>query len=261
VQGTGDTDPDSLIDTSMEGEHMSKHVVRRLVAGALMGVLALSIAVPAVAASGDGKVRVFHDSPDTPAVDIYANGALVPGLTGVTFGTVSPYLTLPQGSYTFQVKVSPSTPADPAALTATVTLGSRPLTVAAIGSLAGNGAPLQAKVYQDRSGTGGNISLLRVAHTSPNAPAVDVQLRLGKYWVPVIRNLAFGETAGYLPLPANIPFTSNPIKYDFRVVAAGTNTVVLSLPGTTLPRGGAVTVWAVGFLGSSFGPQVTIDGQ
>jgi len=235
--------------------------IRRLVAGALMGVLALSIVVPAVAASGNGKIRVFHDSPDTPAVDIYANGAPVPGLAGVTFGTVSPYLTLPQGAYTFQVKVSPSTPADPAALTATVTLGSRPLTVAAIGSLTGNGAPLQAMVYQDRSGIGGNLALLRVAHTSPNAPAVDVQLRVGKLWVPVIRNLAFGETAGYLPLPSNVPLTSNPIKYDFRVVAAGTSTVVLSLPGTMLPRGGAVTVWAVGLLGTTFGAQVTIDGR
>jgi len=236
--------------------------IRTLGAAALAGVLALSIALPAAASgSGEGKVRVFHNSPDTPAVDIYANGALVPGLTGVTFGTVSSYLSLPKGTYTFEVKVSPSTPAAPAALTAAVTLGNRPLTVAAIGSLTGNGAPLQAKVYQDRSGIGGNIALLRVAHTSPNAPAVDVQLRVGKFWVPVIRNLSFGETAGYLPLPANVPFTGNPIKYDFRVVATGTNDVVLSLPGTTLPRGGAVTVWAVGFLGTNFGAQVTLDGQ
>lgn len=236
--------------------------IRILGAAALAGVLALSIALPVAASgSGDGKVRVFHNSPDTPAVDIYANGALVPGLTGVTFGTVSGYLSLPKATYTFEVKVSPSTPASPAALTAAVTVGNRPLTVAAIGSLAGNGAPLQAKVYQDRSGVGGNLALLRVAHTSPNAPAVDVQLRVGKYWVPVIRNLAFGQTAGYLPLPANVPFTSNPIKYDFRVVAAGTDSVVLSLPGTTLPRGGAVTVWAVGFLGTNFGAQVTVDGQ
>jgi hypothetical protein len=232
---------------------------------ALTTLLALAFALPATSAAAEmGKIRAFHDSPDTPAVDIWVNGAKA--LTGVTFGTVSPYLVVPQGDYRIEVKVSPSGAGDPAALSRTVTLGSTPKTVAAIGSLAGDGGALRLKVLNDRRGIAGNWALLRVAHTSPDAPAVDVQLRLGRYWVPVIRSLAFGSATGYLPLPANNPFTGSPIKYDFRIVAAGTNTVVKTLDDVVLPKGRALTVWAVGFLTPlsgtpGFGVQITPDGR
>jgi hypothetical protein len=82
----------------------------------------------------------------------------------------------------------------------------------------------------------------------------------------VIRSLAFGSATGYLPLPANNPFTGSPIKYDFRIVAAGTNTVVKTLDDVVLPKGRALTVWAVGFLTPlsgtpGFGVQITPDGR
>jgi hypothetical protein len=201
--------------------------------------------------SKDGKLRAFHNSPDTPAVDIWVNGERV--LERVSYGDLSGYLSVPQGSYDIEVKVYPSIAGDPAALAATVKVGRSPLTVAAIGSLAGQGEGLQAQVYRDSDGPRWKIvSKLRVAHTSPDAPAVDVQVNLFDRWITVVPGLAFGESSHYLTLPA--------IGYDFRVVVAGTETVALDLPDTQLPRGTAVTVWAVNPV-SQIAAFISVDGR
>jgi Domain of unknown function (DUF4397) len=213
--------------------------LRVLVGAILAGALVLAFAAPAAATGGGtAKVRVFHNSPDTPAVDIYVNGAKT--LSNVSYGTLSDYLEVPKGIYNVQVKVAPSTASDPAALEAEVRLGRRPTTIAAIGSLTGDGEPLQLKVLRDRDTISRHLTRLRVAHTSPDAPAVDVQAKLFGRWVRVVRGLEFGETSGYLLAPAG--------KYRLRIVAAGTNTVVTDLGKVRLAGSTSYTAWAVGFL-------------
>jgi hypothetical protein len=214
--------------------------LRVLVGAILAAALVLAFAVPASAHGGGGtaKVRAFHNSPDTPAVDIYVNGAKA--LSGVTYGTLSGYLEVARGTYNVQVKVAPSTAADPAALEADVRLGSRPTTIAAIGSLTGDGGALQLKVLRDRDTSSRHLTRLRVAHTSPDAPAVDIQVKLAGRWYRIVRNLEFGEATGYLLLPA--------WSYRLRIVAAGTSTVVKDLGKVRLRGGTSYTAWAVGFL-------------
>jgi hypothetical protein len=213
--------------------------LRVLVGAILAAVLVLAFAVPASAhGGGTAKVRAFHNSPDTPAVDIYVNGAKA--LSDVTYGTLSGYLEVPRGTYNLQVKVAPSTTDDPAALKADVRLGSRPTTIAAIGSLTGDGGPLQLKVPRDRDTVSRYLTRLRVAHTSPDAPAVDVQVKLAGHWYRIVRDLEFGEATGYLVLPA--------WSYRLRIVAAGTNTVVKDLGKVRLKGSTSSTAWAVGFL-------------
>jgi hypothetical protein len=175
----------------------------------------------------------------------------------VTYGTLSDYLRVPQGTYHVQVKVAPSTAADPAALEADVRLGHRPTTIAAIGSLTGDGGPLQLKVLRDRDTVSRHLTRLRVAHTSPDAPAVDVQAKLFGRWVPIVRGLEFGEATGYLLLPA--------WSYRLRIVAAGTDTVVKDLGRVGLRGSTSYTAWAVGFLTPNddypgFGVFVSVDG-
>ena len=149
--------------------------LRVLVGAILTATLVLAFAAPASASGGGtAKVRAFHNSPDTPPVDIYVNGAKT--LPDVAYG-ISDYLEVPKGTYNVQVKVAPSTAGDPAALEADVRLGKRPTTIAAIGSLTGDGEPLQLKVLRDRDTISRRLTRLRVAHTSPDAPAVDVQAR------------------------------------------------------------------------------------
>ena len=219
--------------------------LRLLVGAILAAALVLAFAVPASAHGGGraAKVRAFHNSPDTPAVDIYVNGAKA--LSAVTYGTLSGYLEVPRGTYNVQVKVAPSTAADPAALEADVRLGSRPTTIAAIGSLTGDGGPLQLKVLRDRDTVSRHLTRLRVAHTSPDAPAVDIQVRLAGHWYRIVRNLSFGEASGYLLLPA--------WSYRLRIVAAGTSTVVKDLGKVRLKGGTSSTAWAVGFLSPNGG--------
>ena len=230
--------------------------LRVLVGAILAAALVLAFAVPASAhGGGTAKVRAFHNSPDTPAVDIYVNGART--LSEVTYGTLSDYLRVPQGTYHVQVKVAPSTAADPAALEADVRLGQRPVTIAAIGSLTGDGGPLQLKVLRDRDTVSRHLTRLRVAHTSPDAPAVDVQARLLGRWVPIVRGLEFGQATGYLLLPA--------WSYRLRIVAAGTDTVVKDLGRVRLRGSTSYTAWAVGFLTPQdsypgFGVFVSVDG-
>lgn len=231
-------------------------------------LLALSVAAPVSASSPMGKVRVFHDSPDAPAVDIIVKGGPFASdtkvLSNVAYGTISDYLVVPRATYHVKVNVAGTSTT---AIEADLTVGKRPLTVAAIGSLAGDGGAFGLKVLTDKASIRGNWALLRVAHTAPDAPAVDVQVRFGRLWIPIIRDLSFGDSTHYLPLPAKNPWTGRSIRYDFRIVAAGTNTVVKSLPNTVLKKGRAQTVWAVGFLSpqggntNGFGVKATLDGR
>ena len=212
--------------------------LRVLVGAILAAALVLALAAPASAGGGTAKVRAFHNSPDTPPVDLYVNGAKT--LANVAYGTLGDYLEVPPGTYNVQVKVAPSTDRDPAALEAEVRLGGRPTTIAAVGSLTGDGGPLRLKVLGDRDTSSRWLARLRVAHTSPDAPAVDVQARLAGRWVGVVGGLEFGQASGYLLLPA--------AGYRLRIVAAGANTVVEDLGRVRLEGGGSSTAWAVGFL-------------
>jgi hypothetical protein len=111
-------------------------------------------------------------------------------------------------------------------------------------------------VLRDRDTVTRYLTRLRVAHTSPDAPAVDVQAKLFGRWVPVVRGLEFGEASGYL-LPA--------WSYRLRIVAAGTSTVVKDLGKVRLKGGTSSTAWAVGFLSPDdsypgFDVFVSVDG-
>jgi hypothetical protein len=175
----------------------------------------------------------------------------------VTYGTLSDYLEVPKGPYNVQVKVAPSTASAPAALEAEVRLGRRPTTIAAIGSLTGDGGALRLKVLRDRDTVSRYLTRLRVVHTSPDAPAVDVPARLGGRWYRIVRDLEFGEATGYLLFPAG--------KYRLRIVAAGTNTLVKDLGKVRLKGSTSYTAWAVGFLSPKgdypgFGVFVSKDG-
>jgi hypothetical protein len=140
--------------------------LRVLVGAILAAALVLAFAAPASASGGGtAKVRAFHNSPDTPPVDIYVNGAKT--LSNVSYGTLSDYLKVPKGTYNVQAKVAPSTASDPAALQADVRFGRRPTTIAAIGSRTGDGGPLQLKVLGDRDTYSRHLTRLRVAHTAP----------------------------------------------------------------------------------------------
>ena len=110
------------------------------------------------------SIRIWHNSPDAPAVDILVNGQAA--LTNVPYGATSQYLPLPAGTYDVKVNVAGTTTT---VFSASLTLArGESYTAVAMGSVTGKGAPFGVKVLKDAT----SGALLRVLHASPNVPAV-----------------------------------------------------------------------------------------
>ncbi|AEV16080.1 hypothetical protein TCCBUS3UF1_10350 [Thermus sp. CCB_US3_UF1] len=196
----------------------------------LLGVL-LALAAGGLALAQGAMVRVAHLSPDAPAVDVLVNGQRA--ITNLAFKEVTPYLALPAARV--RVQVVPAGQNSPAVIDAELDLREGVYyTVAATGFL----AQIRPQVYTDalaglfpRAG----FARVRVVHTSPDAPAVDVAVKGGAVLFP---NLPFPRASEYLVVPAG--------RYDLEVRVAGTNQVALNLPGVNLESGKTYTVFAVG---------------
>lgn len=205
--------------------------LKALTATAFAGVLMLAAVAPTFAAD-KAMVRVLHASPDAPAVDVYVNGTKA--LSDVTFKTLSDYLPLDAGQYTLEVKAA-GTDTVVTSADATVEAGQE-YTVAAIGKV----ADIKLTVLVDDGIAESGKSKVRVVHFSPDAPPVDVAVAGQAPADALVKNLAYPDATGYLVL--------DPGTYDLQVRLAGTETVALDLPGTTLDGDTNYTVFAVGLV-------------
>lgn len=197
--------------------------------------LAAIMAFPAGAFAQDeeaANVRVGHFSPDAPAVDIYANGAILAGLEGVEFGTLSDYIEVPADTYSIAVVVAGEDPADATVIGADLPFeaGSR-TTIAATGFV----ADIAPVVLDDDFVNEDGKAQVRVVHFSPDAPAVDIAPDGAEALIP---DLAFPDYAGYVALDEG--------EYDLEVRPAGEDTVALQLDPLALAGGTAYTVFAIG---------------
>ncbi|HML23059.1 MAG TPA: fasciclin domain-containing protein [Aggregatilinea sp.] len=202
---------------------------------------------PAATESADaglGYIRVAHFSPDTPAVEIYVNGALS-DIQALNFGDVSGWVELPAGTYELAVAPTGTSYADAAIGPLNYDLQAGTWnTIAAVGSL--EAGTLTAQVVQeDYSPIAADSARVTILHAIEDAPAVDV-LAGGE---PVVTALAFGDDAATLEVPAGT--------YDLQVVPSGaTEPVVLDLSGTELmPH----TYYFVAATGTLDNPGVTVE--
>ena len=188
-------------------------------------------AVGGAQAAGEARVRVLHASPDAPAVDVYANGNKV--LSNLAFKSASDYLTVPAGTYKFDVRPAGAAADSAPVLSAMADLqAGTDYTVAAVNKL----AQIQAKVFVDNNvAPAAGKAHIQVIHASPDAPAVDIAVKGGPL---LVSNLPFGEQQGPLPADAGT--------YDLEVRVAGTSNVVLPLNGVQLQAGKVYTFVAVG---------------
>ena len=194
-------------------------------------VLLLGLAAPALAQTGQARVRVVHASPDAPAVDVWVNDGVA--FSGAPFKGITNYAALDVGTY--NVKVVPAGATEPVVIEADLALEAQDYTVVAVGLLAdieplvlvdNNSAPAAGKAH------------VRFVHASPDAPAVDIAVKGG----PVLfSNIAFKEVGDYLPVDAGT--------YDLEVRLAGTETVALDVPGVALEDGTVYTIFAMGLAG------------
>ncbi|MBU8852131.1 peptidase [Priestia megaterium] len=176
----------------------------------------------------NAEVRIVHASPDAPAVDIFVDDKAL--VEGAKFKDVSNPLPLSAGSHKVEVYEAKTKGTKDSLIEATLVVdGGKSYTVAAVNKA--ENLELQA-FTNNKQGMDGKASL-RVAHLSPDAPAVNVG---PKGAAPLFKDLSFKSISGYQVV--------NPGSYDLSVSTAD-GKEILSLPGTNLESGKNYTVLAV----------------
>jgi hypothetical protein len=174
-----------------------KHRLRTLIGSAVLVAGLAAIAAPAgdgisgaSTTAGDATVTVVHGIPNTP-VDVYVNGADV--LPDFTFGTVSPALSLPPGTYALAVKAA-GTSTILLSASATLTADENATIVA---NLSASGSPTLTVFANPTTPAPAGDAWVLVRHTA-KAPGVDVYAGSTK----VITDLTNPNSAGPLAVPA-----------------------------------------------------------
>ncbi|MED4280808.1 DUF4397 domain-containing protein [Priestia megaterium] len=176
----------------------------------------------------NAEVRIVHASPDAPAVDIFVDDKAL--VEGAKFKDVSNSLPLSAGSHKVEIYEAKTKGTKDSIIEATLVVdGGKSYTVAAVNKA--ENLELQA-FTNNKQGMDGKASL-RVAHLSPDAPAVNVGPKGAD---PLFKDLSFKSISGYQVV--------NPGSYDLSVSTAD-GKEILSLPGTNLQSGKNYTVLAV----------------
>jgi hypothetical protein len=176
----------------------------------------------------NAEVRIVHASPDAPAVDIFVDDKAL--VEGAKFKDVANSLPLAAGSHKVEVYEAKTKGTKDSIIEATLVVdGGKSYTVAAVNKA--ENLELQA-FTNNKQGMDGKASL-RVAHLSPDAPAVNVG---PKGAAPLFKDLSFKSISDYQVV--------NPGSYDLSVSTAD-GKEILNLPGTNLQSGKNYTVLAV----------------
>ncbi len=201
-------------------------------------VAVLTLAPRGASAADSGRVRVMHASPDTPAVDIFVDGAKA--VTALAFPNNTPYVTLPAGGHNVKVFVSPSNGTGSPALEANLEIGAgKDYTVLAVGEV-GKGTLGLYVLEDDNSTPAGNNAHIRLIHASPDAPPVNVAVAGTS--TNVFTGVAYRNFGPYTPVPAGT--------YSLDVNVNATGATVLTIPGLKLDAKTVYTAVAVGLAGN-----------
>jgi hypothetical protein len=154
---------------------------------------------------GSSRVRVVHASPNAPAVDIYANGSLL--VPGLSYLEATPFVRVPEGDYTIDIRPALADPASTPVYTTQVTLvADFDFTAVAAGFLGSPNASDTFRVLplaEDWSSPFPGTFYARVVHAGADAPAVAIDVGNDGVldFAPLFR---FGETGlTGIPLPAD----------------------------------------------------------
>jgi hypothetical protein len=198
----------------------------------------------------NSRLRIVHDSPDAPNVDVVVNGATV--ATNVAYKSASAYLSVPAGATAIQVrpagtatnvidaKVPVAKKTDYTVLATNFVASIQPLVLTD-----DNTAPAAGKVK------------VRLVHGAPSAPPVDIYVTAPGADItsatPTLTNVAFKAASGYLSVDAG--------SYQVRITPTGTKTVVIDSGTLVLSAGQIRTAVAVDNTGGGapFGAIVLND--
>ncbi len=210
------------------------------------------------ATDGSARIRVVHASPDAPAVDIYANGALL--VPGLSYQEATAYVEVPAGTYDVDIRAAGAAPSSaPVFSVPGLTLTSNTDFTALAAGFLGSSDPADTfrvlALVDDFGTVSPDTYNVRVVHASADAPTVDVDVNNdGSSEIPALARFADTGTA-----PVALPAETS-----LQVGIAG-GALAFTVPA--LPAGAAVTVVATGRLGAAraseadaFGLLAVIDG-
>lgn len=186
-------------------------------------------------------IRILHAVPNAPAVDVYANGALI--ARNLKYQGFTDYLAVPAGTYLIEIYPAGTT-AVPVLRTNAALPGRSIFTIAAVGLLPDISLlPLN----EPKTAIPQGMTMIRFSHLSPTAPSVDITLPDGTI---LFSDVQFMETMDYISV--------TPGTYRLQARVAGTSQVVLEVPNITLLPNRFYTVYAVGLPGGNPPLQVLI---
>ena len=184
--------------------------------------------------SSEARVRVFHASPDAPAVDVLVNGGKV--LEEVPYTVSSDFLPIDAGQSRIQVNVAGT---DTTAIDATLELTENTDYFIVAADKVAKITPLVFTA--DRENPEPGTARVRVLHSAASAPAVDVYVTAPGQGIaaasPFLSNVPFKALSDYLAVPAG--------SFDVAVTVAGTKTVAIEAKGLEIPDGLVATVAAL----------------
>jgi uncharacterized surface protein with fasciclin (FAS1) repeats len=191
----------------------------------------------------DSNVRAIHASFDAPAVDVLVNGK--PAFENLSFGTATPYATVPYGSQQLKVNVAgTSTTALQAILWFSRNMD---FTVIALNPVADIDALVLNDSADGNAKPGAGKSKLRLVHAASQAGTVDVYITAPNDSIanvdPTISNFMFKANTKYLEV--------NSGEYRVRITAPHSKTAVIDTGAVTLPSTGVFTGVALDPIGSS----------
>ncbi|MEJ2866530.1 DUF4397 domain-containing protein [Actinomycetospora sp. OC33-EN08] len=185
----------------------------------------------ATADPGTGMLRLAHLSPNTPAVDMYAQGPDLP-LTkvagDVAYRAVSPYLTEPAGSYRIQGRPAGAPASAPPLFDVGVDVPAGSAQTATFVDIGPNGAT-QAQVLDDETapaaaGSGG----LRIVQAAAEVGPVDVLATDpsgDSPQIPLARTLFYGSATPYATVAAK--------PWELRISSRSGKSATLEVPVTS----------------------------
>ncbi|MBI6873216.1 DUF4397 domain-containing protein [Clostridium aciditolerans] len=179
-------------------------------------------------------IRIFNASPNSPALDIYANGNLI--VTNLAYKEFSQYIPVPPGNY--NIKVYPSGQTTNPVIDSNINIPANTVfNIAIIGTFPN----ISLYTIQEPT-TAQNFgrACIRFINLSPNSPAVDIKLSDG---TKVFRNVGYKGITDYACIP--------PGTYTFIITLTDTEDIVLTVSNVNLEPNTYYTIYTVGLTGKS----------
>jgi len=185
---------------------------RIILALSALFALAFLAPMPTMAQGPQSWIRLMHDSPDAPNVDVFVDGS--PVFENVAYTTTTNYQALPSGQHRVQV-----TPAGQSVGNSVIDINvdltrGKPYTVLALGKILN----IKAELLPDTSQTPpAGSARVRIIHAATDIGTVDIYPSGSTS--PVLTDQYFGS-ADYVNIPAG--------SYSFDATPAGSSEVVMT---------------------------------